>query len=94
MRMQLEGIKPDRVTFVCLLYACSHAGLVSEGYGYFKSMIDDCGLSPRIRHFVCMIYLLGLFAGHLEKAKELVSSLPCESNNASNLKFAWLLREV
>ncbi|KAJ9172168.1 hypothetical protein P3X46_015440 [Hevea brasiliensis] len=73
--MKAEGIKPDPVTFVGLLAACNHAGLVEEGQIYFNSMEETYGISPDMEHFCCLIDLLGR-AGKLQEAQEYIKKLP------------------
>lgn len=65
-QMQLTHIKPNHITFVCVLSACSHAGLVSEGWQYLECMSRDYCITPRTEHYACMVDLLGR-AGHLER---------------------------
>eukprot|EP00249_Psilotum_nudum_P023602 c28935_g13_i2 orf=32-1021(-) len=72
--MQLEGVMPNKITFVSILSACSHSGLVDEGYRYFASMITDFGVVPTTDHCVCMIDLLGR-AGRLDEAEEFVNRM-------------------
>nr|AYM00496.1 pentatricopeptide repeat protein [Salvia miltiorrhiza] len=74
-RMKRSGIEPDAVTFVGVLSACSHAGLVEEGYFYLHSMIRDYGIKPSQKHCACMVDLLGR-AGRLEEAKRFIDSMP------------------
>jgi len=78
--MLREGFKPDRCTFVGLLFACTHAGLVNEGRGYFYSMQRVYGIVPQIEHYGCMFDLLGR-GGHLKEAFWLVRSMPFEPNS-------------
>lgn len=73
--MQQEGTQPNGVTFLSLLYACSHAGLVWEGHQYLKSMSKDFDLVPALKHYVCMIDLLGR-VGCLAEAEDLVLKMP------------------
>ncbi|WOK93321.1 pentatricopeptide repeat-containing protein [Canna indica] len=77
--MRRSGKKPDTVTFVAVLCACSHAGLVEEGLSYFKSMIKDFGIVPRVEHYGCMIDLLSR-AGRLREALELISWIDGKAN--------------
>ena len=72
-RMKIEGIKPNKVTFLALLMACAHGGHVQEGSYYFDSMFNDYGLSPSIEHYACMIDLFGR-SGQFDRAKSLVES--------------------
>ncbi|VFQ80341.1 unnamed protein product [Cuscuta campestris] len=67
------GRKPDHVTFVNVLSACSHMGLVEKGWEYFKMMSDEFGLEPELEHHACMVDILGR-AGKLNEAKEFILS--------------------
>ncbi|XP_048320484.2 pentatricopeptide repeat-containing protein At2g33680 [Ziziphus jujuba] len=71
--MQLECTKPDHVTFVNVLSACSHMGLVDRGWGYFNMMFNDFGLVPKVEHYACMVDVLSR-AGKLNEAKDLIES--------------------
>ncbi|XP_057847935.1 pentatricopeptide repeat-containing protein At3g26782, mitochondrial [Cryptomeria japonica] len=64
--MKYSGTNPDHISFVCILYACSHAGLVDEGCRYFYYMSDTYSIMPTMDHYVCMVDLLGR-AGYLEE---------------------------
>ncbi|KAG9451313.1 hypothetical protein H6P81_011278 [Aristolochia fimbriata] len=74
-RMRKEGIAPDSVTFVGVLSACAHNGLVEEGYFHLNSMVKDYGIEPNSHHYACMVDLLGR-AGRLEEAKRFIDSMP------------------
>lgn len=78
-RMKREGVTPDGITFVGVLSACTHVGLVDEGHRYFSAMQSDYELAPQVEHFGCMVDLLGR-AGHLKEAFELIKSMPMEPN--------------
>jgi pentatricopeptide repeat protein len=69
------GVKPNEVTFVGLIYACSHVGLVSKGRHLFKSMIEDYGISPSLQHYTCFLDLLSR-SGHLDEAENLINAMP------------------
>ncbi|XP_010255496.1 PREDICTED: pentatricopeptide repeat-containing protein At4g21065 [Nelumbo nucifera] len=73
-QMILNGIRPDYVTFIGLLFACSHAGLVEDGCRYFESMGDVHGITPGPEHYACMIDLLGR-SGKIAKAKEILEKM-------------------
>ncbi|XP_057823021.2 pentatricopeptide repeat-containing protein At1g11290, chloroplastic [Cryptomeria japonica] len=77
--MQETSVEPNDVTFLCVLSACSHAGMVDEGRQYFDHMIQDNCFTPRMEHYVCMVDLLGR-AGHLEEAHELIVKIPFEAD--------------
>ncbi|KAK7245560.1 hypothetical protein RIF29_40407 [Crotalaria pallida] len=78
-RMVHEGFEPDKYTFIGLLCACTHAGLVNEGRNYFFAMEKVYGIVPQVEHYGCMIDLLGR-GGHLEEAFELLNNMPMEPN--------------
>ncbi|WOH09254.1 hypothetical protein DCAR_0728710 [Daucus carota subsp. sativus] len=71
------GLKPDNVTFLGVLVACSHSGMVNEGLKYFVSMDRDWKLIPKAEHIACMIDLLGR-SGYLFEAYELVKQIPVD----------------
>ncbi|KAK4437068.1 Pentatricopeptide repeat-containing protein, chloroplastic [Sesamum alatum] len=75
--MKESGIEPDAVTFVGVLSACSHTGLVEEGYFHLNSMIRDYGIEPGYNHYACMVDLLGR-AGRLEEAQRFIVNMPIE----------------
>ncbi|XP_021745830.1 LOW QUALITY PROTEIN: putative pentatricopeptide repeat-containing protein At5g13230, mitochondrial [Chenopodium quinoa] len=76
-RMQGTDCKPNKLTFVGVLSACSNMGLLDEGQTYFTSMISDYGIEPCIEHYTCMVWLLG-GSGNLDKAMELIREVPFE----------------
>jgi pentatricopeptide repeat protein len=76
-QLEQKGIKPDDITFICILSACSHAGLVDEGRKYFNSLNRDHRFTPRMEHYICMVDLLGR-AGCLDEAQELINNMPYE----------------
>ncbi|KAF8037365.1 hypothetical protein BT93_B0315 [Corymbia citriodora subsp. variegata] len=73
-RMMMENLKPDGVTFLGILCACCHEGLVDEGKRYFRIMKDEFGLCPGIEHYGCMVDLLGQ-AGLFSEALHLVQNM-------------------
>uniref|UniRef100_A0A0D9VKL5 Pentatricopeptide repeat-containing protein n=1 Tax=Leersia perrieri TaxID=77586 RepID=A0A0D9VKL5_9ORYZ len=72
--MRQLGIEPNGVTFLAVLNACSHGGLVDEGFKYFNLM-RSMGIKSTIQHHGCLVDLLGR-AGLLEEALNLANSLP------------------
>jgi len=70
--MVRSGCRPDYVTFIGLLFACSHAGLVDAGRDHFRSMAVDYGIAPGPDHYACMVDLLGR-AGRLDEAMDLLN---------------------
>ncbi|KAF9615500.1 hypothetical protein IFM89_023882 [Coptis chinensis] len=69
-----SGIHPDGISFISVLSACSHAGLVDKGWELFRSM-GDYGVEQWEEHYACMVDLLGR-AGQLNEALELIESMP------------------
>lgn len=69
------GINPDHVTFLIIISACGHAGLVDEGSSYFHRMIEEFGISAKMEHYSCMVDLYGR-AGCLKKAFDTIKSMP------------------
>ena len=78
-QMKDENIEPNGITFVGVLYACSHAGLVEEGRGIFNSMINEHNITPKHEHYGCMVDLFGR-ANLLREALELVEAMPLAPN--------------
>ncbi|XP_068303286.1 putative pentatricopeptide repeat-containing protein At1g17630 [Pyrus communis] len=74
-----SGLKPDKVTFVSALSACSHGGLVTEGCRLYDQMISVYGLEPQMEHYACMVDLLGR-AGLLLEGSKIVKNMPMEPN--------------
>lgn len=75
--MMENGLKPDAITFVALLSACRHCGLVELGEHFFNSMTNDHNISPEIDHYACMIDLYGR-ANQLEKALAFMKNIPIQ----------------
>lgn len=73
--MKNERIKPDWITFVGVLSACNHAGLVELGMHYFDSMSKDYGVEAKPEHYSCMVDLLGR-TGKLKEATNLIERMP------------------
>ncbi|KAL0464751.1 UNVERIFIED_CONTAM: Pentatricopeptide repeat-containing protein [Sesamum latifolium] len=72
--MIASGVKPDFITFIGLLFACSHTGLTERGRHYFESMVQDYAITPGPDHYACMIDLLGR-AGKIQEAEELLNQM-------------------
>ncbi|KAH9313683.1 hypothetical protein KI387_022310, partial [Taxus chinensis] len=79
-QMQRADMKPNHITFVGVLSACSHSGLVNEGLDFFDSMNRDHGIVPRVEHYACMVDLLGR-AGYLHEAEHIINTMPCKPND-------------
>ncbi|KAK4403561.1 Pentatricopeptide repeat-containing protein, mitochondrial [Sesamum angolense] len=74
-QMLREGTRPIHGTFVGILLACVHAGLVDKGLEFFRSMQKDYGLVPEMRHYGCVVDLL-CRAGNLHRAYEFIKNMP------------------
>uniref|UniRef100_A0A0E0FXH1 Pentacotripeptide-repeat region of PRORP domain-containing protein n=1 Tax=Oryza nivara TaxID=4536 RepID=A0A0E0FXH1_ORYNI len=74
-RMQAQSVWPDPITFVGVLTACSHAGLVDKGLDYWEAMVKYYGMERRADHYACVVDMLGR-AGRLEEAFEMVQTMP------------------
>lgn len=78
-----SGTRPDHITFVGVLSACTHAGLVDEGLAFFHSIKDKHGLIHTADHYACIIDLLSR-SGRLREAKEFIDKLPMKPD-----KYSW-----
>lgn len=74
-----SSVTPNDVTFIGVLMACSHGGLVEEGKQHFRSMIEDYNLKPRDAHFGCMVDLF-CRSGRLKVAHEFINQMPMKPN--------------
>lgn len=86
--MKETGVIPNEVTFLGLLMACSHGGLIDMGHHYFHSMTDDYGISPSVEHYATMLDLFGR-AGELNRAREFLASAISNTrlNSSDELKL-------
>lgn len=73
--MVRSGTLPNSVTFLGILSACSHAGLLRRGWEFFNAMNNVYAIQPSLEHHICMINLLGR-AGKVKEAYDFVSRLP------------------
>ncbi|XP_057514290.1 pentatricopeptide repeat-containing protein At2g22070 [Actinidia eriantha] len=71
------AIKPDHITYVGVLSACTHVGLVEQGRLYYKLMKDGHGIEPTSSHYALMIDLFGR-AGLLQEARVFIANMPIE----------------
>ncbi|KAK6795438.1 hypothetical protein RDI58_008891 [Solanum bulbocastanum] len=70
---------PNDVMFIGVLMACSHAGMVEEGKRYFRRMVEEYGIKPRLSHFGCMVDLLCRL-GLLKEAYRFILAMPIQPN--------------
>ncbi|XP_059625924.1 pentatricopeptide repeat-containing protein At3g63370, chloroplastic [Cornus florida] len=91
-RMEDEDLVPDHITFLALLYACSHSGLVDEGIMIFEIMEREYQLELWPEHCACLVDLLGR-ANHLKEAFQFVKSMRMEPTAAvwcALLRACWV----
>ncbi|GKU97454.1 hypothetical protein SLEP1_g10597 [Rubroshorea leprosula] len=77
--MILENVLPNHATFVSVLRACAHIGLVEKGFHYFNKMSNDYGLDPQLEHYSCMVDIMGR-AGQVTEALKLISEMPFQAD--------------
>ncbi|KAL6312757.1 hypothetical protein AAG906_020501 [Vitis piasezkii] len=78
-----SGTQPDHITFVGVLSACTHAGLVDKGLEYFDSIKEKHGLTHTADHYACLIDLLSR-SGRLQEAEDIIDKMPMKPD-----KFLW-----
>lgn len=78
-----SGTQPDHITFVGVLSACTHAGLVDKGLEYFHSIEEKYGLTHTADHYACVVDLLGR-AGRFREAEDIINKMPMKPD-----KFLW-----
>lgn len=79
--MRRSGLKPNYITFISVLAACSHAGLLNEGRYWYNSMKNEFGIEPGVEHNGCMVDLLGR-AGCLDEAYGLIKDMKVKPDAA------------
>ncbi|XP_072953394.1 pentatricopeptide repeat-containing protein At5g15300-like [Typha angustifolia] len=72
--MLTEGVTPNEVSFLCVLGACSHGGMLDDGRRYFSLMKEEYNIKPTVKHYGCLVDMLGR-AGLLKEAFEVVNSM-------------------
>ncbi|KAK0601779.1 hypothetical protein LWI29_027334 [Acer saccharum] len=71
-RMQEDAsVSPDQITYMGVLCACSHVGLVEEGQRHFTEMRNVYGIEPTIEHCGCMVDLLSMLSWPLRRSREI-----------------------
>ncbi|CAJ1942925.1 unnamed protein product [Sphenostylis stenocarpa] len=89
--MRCVGVRPSEITFVAVLTACAHAGLVGKGWEVFHLMKDKYGMEPKIEHYGCIINLLGR-AGRVREAYDVVMSMEVEPDPVLWGTLLWACR--
>ena len=80
-RMVYEATEPNSITFVSVLNACSHAGLLERGLMFFEAIDNNYDLIPNLKHCTCIVDLLGR-AGLIDKAAEFINNMPLHPDMA------------
>ncbi|KAL2478867.1 Pentatricopeptide repeat-containing protein [Forsythia ovata] len=75
--MRQEGVKPNYITLISVLYACSQGGFIDKSLEYFSSMNQEYGIAPGEDHYACMVNLLGR-EGRIKEAEDLILEMPFE----------------
>lgn len=83
--MRLAGVRPNQITFVGVLAACCHAGMVEEALGYFEMMQKEYKIKPVMDHYGCLIDMF-VRLGQLDEAFDIVKKMDLEPS-----EFIWLL---
>ncbi|KAK8947982.1 Pentatricopeptide repeat-containing protein [Platanthera guangdongensis] len=73
-KMKNAKIQPTQVTFIAVLHACGHAGMLDEGKREFDSMIEEFKLFPNVEHYTALVDLLGRH-GKLDEAMEVINGM-------------------
>lgn len=77
--MLKENIEPTDIVFTTVLSACSHTGMITEGWRYFDQMCHTYNFIPSMRHYVCMVDLLAR-SGSLEEAWKFIEGMPVQAD--------------
>lgn len=78
--LKIGDAKPDSVTLLAVLRACSHSGMVREGIFYFSSMSSLYGIVPEVEHHGCIVDLLSR-AGLIDEASDFIKNMPLSPNS-------------
>jgi pentatricopeptide repeat protein len=74
------SVTPDEITYIGVLCACTHVGMVTKGRNFFSNMTIQHGIKPNVTHYGCMVDLLGR-AGQLKEALEVILNMPIKPNS-------------
>lgn len=78
-KMLSEGVEPDGVTYLAVLSACSHSGLIEESRELFVKLCADKWIKLQVEHYACMVDVLGR-AGRIKEAKSLIDGMPLKAS--------------
>ncbi|KAK4476519.1 hypothetical protein RD792_015675 [Penstemon davidsonii] len=80
MEMERRSIKPDDITFIAILHACGHSGMVKEGLVCFEIMRRFHKIVPKLQHYGCIVDILSR-AGYVQVAAKFVKEMPIKPND-------------
>ncbi|XP_047975506.1 pentatricopeptide repeat-containing protein At2g45350, chloroplastic [Salvia hispanica] len=80
IEMERLSLEPDDITFVAVLHACGHSGMMKEGMICFEVMRRLHKMVPKVQHYGCMVDILSR-AGHIEEAAKFVEQMPIQPND-------------
>ncbi|GAB2217626.1 hypothetical protein Droror1_Dr00000828 [Drosera rotundifolia] len=75
MTSGIHDVKPNYVTLICVLTACSRGGSMKAGMDIFESMRGSFGIEPVSGHYACVVDMLGR-AGMVDKAYDFILKMP------------------
>ncbi|KAM0944831.1 putative tetratricopeptide-like helical domain superfamily, DYW domain-containing protein [Dioscorea sansibarensis] len=78
-QMLKTSTRPDAITYIGVLSACTHAGMATKGRELFSRMVTDHGIIPNVVHYGCLVDLLGR-TGHLKEAFQTIKNMPMRPN--------------
>lgn len=79
--MKQQRVRPTYITFIAVLNACTHAGLVDQGWLHFEAMINEFGIEPRVEHFASIVDMMGRF-GNVEEALNIIYAMSLEPDKS------------
>ncbi|XP_042402302.1 pentatricopeptide repeat-containing protein At5g66520-like [Zingiber officinale] len=89
--MLQEGVKPNDITFTCILVACAHSCLAEEAHKYFKMMTEKYNIKPKFAHYWCLVDLY-VRAGNPEDALKAIQNMPLHNSSAIWGAVIWLAK--
>ncbi|OAY84117.1 Pentatricopeptide repeat-containing protein [Ananas comosus] len=90
-RMLHDGVKPDDITFIGVLVACGHSGLVEEGLRYFGMMSSVYGIKPSFAHHWCLVDLF-VRVQRPDEALKVIQNMPWDGQSAVWGAVIWLAK--
>lgn len=79
--MRKLKVQPTYVTFISVLNACAHVGLVDQAKKHFQAMVNEFNIQPRVEHFASLVDVVGRH-GQVEEAMDIISRMSVEPDKA------------